>query len=109
MTRAQLLQRRASKAHQNEMIGRYRVLSTYNPMSASDHINRMINRISELSDSDDERTYYDRLIEMRRLHRDILAVAEYMAKNCPKDMIGYFKGKRDDALEGIARCNERIK
>lgn len=109
MTRAQLLQKRANKAHQNEMIGRYRVLSTYNPMSASDHINRMTSRINELSNETDERTYYDRLIEIRRLERDILAVSEYMMKNCPPDFKAYFKEKYDSALAGIARCNERIK
>ena len=91
MTRIQLLKKRANKAHQKEMSGRYKELSSFNPMSASDHINRAITRINELSNEDDTRTYYDRLIEMRRLNRDILAVSEYMLKSCPPEMIDYLR------------------
>lgn len=109
MTRNQLLKKRAHKAHQREMYSRHVELSSYNPLSAADHINRVVSRLIDLGNDDNPQLYYDRLIEMRRLHRDILAVAEHMVKNCPKNMVGYFQGKCDDALEGIKRCNERIK
>lgn len=109
MSRNQILKKRARDAHNKEMYSRHVELSSYNPSTAYDRIIRLTHRINELEADEDQRTYYDRLIHIRRMERDILAISEHMIKRCPPDMVECFKQRHQSALEGIQRCNERIK
>lgn len=108
MTKLKLLQRRATKSWNRHTAGLNTHLGALNPHSASDRINRLTNAINELDAEEDPRTYLDRQVRIRTMERDILAVSEYMLKKCPPDFVPYFTEKRDDALKGIQRCNERL-
>ncbi len=108
MTKVKLLQRRAGKAWNRHTAGLNAHLGALTPHTASDRINRLTHAIKELDAEEDARTYLDRLVRIRTMERDILAISEFMLKKCPPDFTPYFTEKREDALKGIQRFNERL-
>lgn len=106
--RARLLARRVKKAQKKAANHAAPALKNLSVYSIYDRINDLIRKINELDQEDDSRTWYDRLIRKRSLEREILVLAENAIKKAPAEMKDHFQSRHDDALKGIAFCNERL-
>lgn len=107
-SRTRLLERRVRKAQKQAARAAAPALKNLSVYSVYDRINSIIGKINDLDNEEDTRTGYDRLIEKRRLEREILVLAEHAIKKATAEMRAHFQERYDSALRGIAACNERL-
>ena len=103
-----MLEKRVRKAKKQAARAAAPALKGLSVYSVYDRISAIISKINALDHEEDPKLLVDRLIEKRRLNREILVLAEHAVKQAPPDMKPHFQERYDSAHKAIVVYNEML-